>query len=274
MTLILAAAAFMIQRLVTHWRIRRARQEGRAAIARLQSAGALTATFDDETLSLDVDGRTLRLRYADCEEAEDAGGLIYVWPRDGASDRRADARARRRRGGGAPRLPRFGPDRRDATRDVSQGDPQLLRRRRRRRGRRFDESGASPGLGGVRPRWGSRRRMQRSQMHIVAARRQRRVGENRLIRIGRSSLNGRRRGILAAKMQPSLDILGAAGQSAQHSAGLVRWRRDGRDRHRGGLRRRSLDGRGRNARDARRALLLRVGRGDLHYRRRGLGRGR
>ena len=82
--LILAAAAFMIQRLATHWRIRSARQEGRAAIARLQSAGALTAMFDDETLSLDVDGRALRLRYADCEEAEDAGGLIYVWPRAGA----------------------------------------------------------------------------------------------------------------------------------------------------------------------------------------------
>ena len=83
-TLILAAAAFMIQRLMTHWRIRSARQEGRAAIARLQSAGALTATFDNETLSLDVDGRAMRLRYADCEEAEDAGGLIYVWPRAGA----------------------------------------------------------------------------------------------------------------------------------------------------------------------------------------------
>lgn len=84
MTLILAAAAFMIQRLATHWRIRRARREGRAAIARLQSSGPLTATFHDETLSLDVDGRTLSLRYADCEEAEDAGGLIYVWRRDGA----------------------------------------------------------------------------------------------------------------------------------------------------------------------------------------------
>jgi hypothetical protein len=82
-TLILAAAAFMIQRLASHWRIRRARRKGSAAIARLQSAGALTATFDNETLSLDVDGRTQCLRYADCEAAEDVGGLIYVWPRDG-----------------------------------------------------------------------------------------------------------------------------------------------------------------------------------------------
>ncbi|HEY1862744.1 MAG TPA: hypothetical protein VGG77_03450 [Roseiarcus sp.] len=82
-TIILAAAAFMIQRLATHWRIRRARNDGRAAIARLRSAGALTATFDNETLSLDVDGRTLCVRYADCEDAEDVGGLIYVWLREG-----------------------------------------------------------------------------------------------------------------------------------------------------------------------------------------------
>ena len=83
-TILLAAAAFMIQRLANHWRIRGARSEGQAAIGRLQSAGAVTATFGDETLSLDVDGRTLNLRYADCEQAEDAGGLIYVWPRNGA----------------------------------------------------------------------------------------------------------------------------------------------------------------------------------------------
>ena len=40
-TIILAAAAFMIQRLASHWRIRRARRDGRAAIGRLQSAAAL-----------------------------------------------------------------------------------------------------------------------------------------------------------------------------------------------------------------------------------------
>ncbi len=83
-TLILSAAAYMIYRLATHWRIQRARFAGKAAIARFQSAGALTAAFGADGLSLDVDGRTLRLSYADCEEAEDAGGLIYVWPRDDA----------------------------------------------------------------------------------------------------------------------------------------------------------------------------------------------
>ena len=83
-TIILAAAAFMIQRLASHWRIRRARSDGRAAIGRLQSAGALEATFGDEALSFDMDGRILNLLYADCEQAEDAGGLIYRWPRNGA----------------------------------------------------------------------------------------------------------------------------------------------------------------------------------------------
>jgi hypothetical protein len=82
-TILLAAAAFMIQRLASHWRIRRARSDGRAAIGPLRSAGALKATFGDEALSFDMDGRTLNLRYADCEQAEDAGGLIYIWPRNG-----------------------------------------------------------------------------------------------------------------------------------------------------------------------------------------------
>jgi hypothetical protein len=82
-TILLAAAAFMIQRLASHWRIRRARSDGRAAIGPLRSAGELKATFGDEALSFDMDGRTLNLRYADCEQAEDAGGLIYIWPRNG-----------------------------------------------------------------------------------------------------------------------------------------------------------------------------------------------
>ena len=82
-TIILAAAAFMIQRLASHWRIRRARSDGRAAIGPLRSAGALKVTFGDEALSFEMDGRTLNLSYADCEQAEDAGGLIYIWPRNG-----------------------------------------------------------------------------------------------------------------------------------------------------------------------------------------------
>jgi len=82
-TIILAAAAFMIQRLASHWRISRARSGAKAAMGRLRSAAALKATFGDEALSFDMDGRTTNLLYADCEQAEDAGGLIYIWPRNG-----------------------------------------------------------------------------------------------------------------------------------------------------------------------------------------------
>jgi hypothetical protein len=82
-TLILAAAAFMIQRLMVHWGIRHAQERGRIAIAQLESASSMKAMFGDESVAFDIDGRSVNLRYTDCEQAEDAGGLIYVWPREG-----------------------------------------------------------------------------------------------------------------------------------------------------------------------------------------------
>jgi hypothetical protein len=84
LTFILAAAAFMIQRLATHWRIWRARQGGKAAIGRLQSDGALTTTIDDDGVTQGGARGQVRLDYVDCEDAEDAGGLIYLWPREGS----------------------------------------------------------------------------------------------------------------------------------------------------------------------------------------------
>ena len=84
LTFIIAAMAFMIQRLATHWRIWRARQGGRAAIGRLEGEEALTTTVDDEGVTQAGAGRHIRLDYVDCEDAEDAGGLIYLWPREGS----------------------------------------------------------------------------------------------------------------------------------------------------------------------------------------------
>ncbi len=83
-TILLAAATFMIQRLVTHWRIRRARALGRTALEALAAGGALAARIDASGVALECDGRPLRFDYADCEDAEDAGGLVYVWRREGA----------------------------------------------------------------------------------------------------------------------------------------------------------------------------------------------
>jgi hypothetical protein len=63
----------------------------------------LTARIDDGGVTLDGGGRSRRLEYVDCEEAEDAGGLIYLWPRDGAPNRPASPSARRRRSAAARR---------------------------------------------------------------------------------------------------------------------------------------------------------------------------
>lgn len=81
-SILLAAAAFMIQRLAAHWRIRRSRNIGRKAMESLAAGGALTARVDEAGVTLEGGGRARRLQYVNCEEAEDAGGLIYLWPRD------------------------------------------------------------------------------------------------------------------------------------------------------------------------------------------------
>ncbi len=83
-TIILAAAGYMIQRAAIRRRFWRARRAGREAFAGLQPAGGLTAEFEENGLTLAGAEGTLRLNYADCEGAENAGGLIYVWPREGA----------------------------------------------------------------------------------------------------------------------------------------------------------------------------------------------
>ena len=82
-TILLAAAAFMVHRAIARWRIRRARRGGKQRIAELHSAGPLSVAFDEDAVSLDGGGLAVRVCYGDCEDAESAGGLIYVWPRHG-----------------------------------------------------------------------------------------------------------------------------------------------------------------------------------------------
>jgi hypothetical protein len=51
-------------------------------MARLQSEGALTTTIDANGVTLEAGRRAIRVNFTDCE-AENAGGLIYLWPGDG-----------------------------------------------------------------------------------------------------------------------------------------------------------------------------------------------
>lgn len=84
LTILFTAAAFMIQRFASHWLlIRRARNFRRTAMASLDADGALTARVDAGGVSLVGGGRSRRLDYVDCQEAEEVAGLVYLWPRHG-----------------------------------------------------------------------------------------------------------------------------------------------------------------------------------------------
>ena len=75
--------AFLTSRLLSHWRLRRAVKRNLTALR----------TFDgDPVLTLEVDGDSVSLRGARCRRRcpfaagariENAGGLIYLWPREG-----------------------------------------------------------------------------------------------------------------------------------------------------------------------------------------------
>jgi hypothetical protein len=82
--LILAAIAFMAARLVAHWRLRRARQKSLAAAVAAQADGEVTVHLEDAGLLVETAAGSRRLRFADCVEAELAGGIVYLWPRAGA----------------------------------------------------------------------------------------------------------------------------------------------------------------------------------------------
>jgi hypothetical protein len=82
--LLICAAAFLIQRLVTRRRFFASRRLAEAEIESLRAAGALTLTVEADGLRLDGLAAPMRWSFADCLDAEDAGGLVYLWPRHGA----------------------------------------------------------------------------------------------------------------------------------------------------------------------------------------------
>jgi len=80
--LIVAALAFMVQRLIAHWRLRAAQKGSGARIDRLKSAGEMTLAADDEGVSLSNAGGGVATTWGACVEVEDAGGILYLWSRD------------------------------------------------------------------------------------------------------------------------------------------------------------------------------------------------
>jgi hypothetical protein len=82
--LLVCAAAFLVQRLATRRRFFVSRRVADAEIERLRAAGALVLSVEADGLRLDGGPTPQRWRFADCLDAEDAGGLVYLWPRQGA----------------------------------------------------------------------------------------------------------------------------------------------------------------------------------------------
>jgi hypothetical protein len=82
--LLICAAAFLVQRLVTRRRFFASRRLAEAEIESLRVAGPLTLVIETDGLRLDGSAAPIRWPFADCLEAEDAGGFVYLWPRQGA----------------------------------------------------------------------------------------------------------------------------------------------------------------------------------------------
>jgi hypothetical protein len=82
--LLLATGAFMVQRMTTRRRFAAARRASLAEIEAMRGAGRLVLSVDETGLALAGAAPLARWNFADCLEAEDAGGLVYLWPRQGA----------------------------------------------------------------------------------------------------------------------------------------------------------------------------------------------
>jgi hypothetical protein len=82
--LIVAVIIFMAARMITHWRLRAARKTSMAATEALQKNGPIVIRLEDSRIQMETSMGSTQLAFNDCEEAEEAGGIIYLWARKGA----------------------------------------------------------------------------------------------------------------------------------------------------------------------------------------------
>jgi hypothetical protein len=83
--LLIGAIAFLATRFSAHWRLRRVQRRSEAAIKRIVARGEVQIELGEGGLTLHYAQADLERRsFADIADAENAGGLIYFWPQDGA----------------------------------------------------------------------------------------------------------------------------------------------------------------------------------------------
>jgi hypothetical protein len=80
--LLLSTAAYMVYRLWTRRQFLAARRESARAIEAFRAAGAVVVAIDETGVTLSAPASSARWRFPDVE-AEDAGGMVYLWPREG-----------------------------------------------------------------------------------------------------------------------------------------------------------------------------------------------
>ncbi len=81
--LLLEAGAFMAYRLTTRRRFLAARRDSVAVVETMRASGEMVAQIDEEGVSLVGATAAARWNFTECLEVEDAGGMIYLWPRGG-----------------------------------------------------------------------------------------------------------------------------------------------------------------------------------------------
>jgi hypothetical protein len=76
--IILSAIAFMMNRLWSHWRLRKAQSDAGDVSGAIR-AGSTKLWLDGSGLSLRTTSGLRRFDYRACRDAENTGGLVYLW---------------------------------------------------------------------------------------------------------------------------------------------------------------------------------------------------
>ncbi len=81
--LLVGAIVFLAVRFLAHWRLRSAQRVSQAMLAQIVALKDIRLFLDEEGLIFDASTLETKRRLFDhMSEAEDAGGLIYLWRRD------------------------------------------------------------------------------------------------------------------------------------------------------------------------------------------------
>jgi hypothetical protein len=81
---LIAAAAYMLHRLWTRRLFHQARRAGAAQIEAMKQAGPVNVEIDENSVIFRAAAGSTRWDFTRCVDAEDAGGLVYLWPGSGA----------------------------------------------------------------------------------------------------------------------------------------------------------------------------------------------